>query len=106
VTDSNIPIEDLCRCDNCGNESSINDHDICEIHDLFERVEPGGTMPAGECHKCSALTYLVQNPNRHDLAALLRSAAAFLGRQDFSDRDRRKMIKNLLNEANKHYQEV
>jgi len=28
-----------------------------EIHDIWERVEPGEVMPSGECPDCGALCY-------------------------------------------------
>ncbi|MBA7577973.1 hypothetical protein ES708_19829 [subsurface metagenome] len=48
----------LCECGNCdwqGNVSKCN-----KIHRLLDRVEAGGELPAGECPKCSALTYLIR----------------------------------------------
>jgi len=102
---TDIPIEQLCRCDNCGAESNINDHDIGEIDDLLERIDPGGTVPAGECKKCHALTYLVQNPHKKDLAFLLRSAAAFLEGDDLGDRERVELTEDLLAEADRVYPE-
>ena len=45
----------LCRCDNCGFECFPTDLD--NISDLYQRVTPGGTMPAGQCPQCNALSY-------------------------------------------------
>ena len=42
-------------CDNCGKETPLAE--LGEISDLYERVEVGGEMPAGECPKCGALAY-------------------------------------------------
>ena len=43
------------RCDNCGNVC-IGEH-LGTIDDMFERIEPGGTVPSGECPECGALCY-------------------------------------------------
>jgi hypothetical protein len=54
------------RCDNCG---AIWDRDeLRDIHDFWERVEPGGIMPSGQCPNpdCRALCYPV--PADSDLA--------------------------------------
>jgi predicted RNA-binding Zn-ribbon protein involved in translation (DUF1610 family) len=48
------------RCDNCdwvGPESGLGD-----IEDLEQRIEPGGTVPSGECPKCGALAYPETEP--------------------------------------------
>lgn len=48
-------------CDNCGDEAE--DDDIIPLHEvkgLFLRIEPGCTVPAGECRKCGALTYVIK----------------------------------------------
>jgi hypothetical protein len=78
-------LDTLCRCDNCGHEDNAGDHDPAEISDLPARVEPGGTMPAGQCVKCKSLTYLVRNPVHQDLAELLRKAARMLAEDAISD---------------------
>ena len=55
----------ICECDNCGfscNESEIKNR-WPDIPHLGERVEPGGTVPAGECPRCGALTYRLENSN-------------------------------------------
>ncbi len=54
----------LCECGNCtwrGDVSECN-----EIHGLLDRVETGDEFPAGECPKCGALTYLVQEATAAD----------------------------------------
>lgn len=42
-------------CDNCGKKWDLID--IVFVDDLQERVDPGGTMPSGECRDCGALCY-------------------------------------------------
>lgn len=92
-------LDTLCRCDSCGHEDDAGDHDPAEIDDLLARVEPGGTMPAGQCVKCKALTYLVRNPVHQDLARMLREAAEEL--DTFINED---LIEELKEEANKHWE--
>ena len=100
-----IPLEKLCRCENCGAESCISDNHISDIVDLLDRIDPGGEVPAGECKKCGALTYLVQNPSMKDRASLLRSAAAFLEGDDLGDRERVELTEDLLAEADRIHPE-
>jgi hypothetical protein len=46
-------------CDACGESWADPElkHRFPAIPDLLERVEPGGTVPAGECPACGALVY-------------------------------------------------
>lgn len=47
-------------CDNCnwtGKESSVG-KDLMRMSRLWERLEPGGEVPAGECPKCAGCVYL------------------------------------------------
>ena len=47
-------------CDNCnwtGREASIG-RDLMRMSRLWERLEPGGEVPAGECPKCAGCVYL------------------------------------------------
>jgi hypothetical protein len=48
----------LTRCDNCGTERF--DRDLRKARRLWERLEPGGEVPAGECPDCGALCCLVE----------------------------------------------
>jgi hypothetical protein len=43
------------RCDDCG---LVHDDDVLlEPRNLFERLDPGGPSPSGECPECGALCY-------------------------------------------------
>lgn len=47
------------RCDSCpwyGDQTEA----VLPVPDLWERVEPGGVVPAGECPECHALVYLTK----------------------------------------------
>lgn len=50
------------RCDDC--EYTTDDEtkmkSTAEIHHLWERIEGGSEVPAGECMKCGALMYEVR----------------------------------------------
>ena len=54
-------------CDNCGNryerEETLS-HVFPDIPDLLQRLDPGGTVPAGECPGCGALVYPEREPVR------------------------------------------
>lgn len=47
-------------CSNCEWQGSSDDCD--HISDIFERVEPGEIMPAGECPECGCLAHLKDEP--------------------------------------------
>lgn len=51
------------RCDNCGH--LCLEDELEPIADLLQRIEPGGTVPSGECPQCGALAYPVGEVN-HD----------------------------------------
>lgn len=47
------------KCDNC--EKAISDDELIplsQVEHLLERIDPGGTVPIGECPDCGALAYL------------------------------------------------
>jgi len=47
-------------CDNCGGRYPATNklkHVFPDIPDLPQRLDPGGTVPAGECPACGALVY-------------------------------------------------
>ena len=49
----------LC-CDNCGKTYADDSELTCvypDIPDLLARIEPGGTVPYGECPNCGCLVY-------------------------------------------------
>lgn len=45
------------RCDNCGH--TCREDELEPIVDLLMRIEPGGTVPSGQCPRCGALAYPV-----------------------------------------------
>ncbi|NQT93236.1 MAG: hypothetical protein HQ559_10780 [Lentisphaerae bacterium] len=60
---------ELLVCDNCGKSWTDYEleHAFPDIPGLTERIEPGGTVPAGECPTCGALVY----PNREPVRVLV-----------------------------------
>lgn len=42
-------------CDNCGKVHT--EDELNEVKDYFQRVDPGGTVPSGECADCGCLCY-------------------------------------------------
>lgn len=51
--------QEMAECDNCSDRAT--DYiPLEEVEDLFLRIEAGQQVPAGECRKCGALTYLVK----------------------------------------------
>lgn len=57
-----IDLMEYARCDNCGHMTYLGDtlNRLAEINNLFHRIEPGGIVPACECHRCGGLTYPVR----------------------------------------------
>jgi hypothetical protein len=53
-----------CVCPNCAWDGPANQ--TRPIHDLWERIEPGGTVPIGECPECGALAYLDTEEEEND----------------------------------------
>jgi len=54
-------------CDNCGKRYEREEqlrHVFPDIPDLLDRLDPGGTVPAGECPACGALVYPEEQPVR------------------------------------------
>ena len=57
----------MFKCDNCGKRYEREDqlrHVFPDIPDLLQRLDPGGTVPAGECPACGALAYPEEEPIR------------------------------------------
>jgi len=50
--------EPIDVCDNCRKE--YKREMLCEVKDYFQRVEPGGVVPSGECPACGALCYPIE----------------------------------------------
>ena len=47
-------------CQNCGSDWA--EASLLEINDIFERVQPGDTMPDGECPECGGVCFAVETP--------------------------------------------
>jgi hypothetical protein len=65
----------ICSCENCdwtGPESELG-KTLCEIHHLWERLDEGGIVPAGECPECGCFAYLpeIADPLRDNAPAML-----------------------------------
>lgn len=64
LVDFDAPREEenfVYECENC-NEKFVDGDDsigVGMIDDLFQRVEPGEIMPAGQCPYCRALVHLI-----------------------------------------------
>lgn len=53
------------ECGDCGEVWADDDiKSLCDIHHLWERISPGGTVPSGECPgvDCGALCYPTDKP--------------------------------------------
>jgi hypothetical protein len=49
-----------CSCDNCSWRGSTEE--TKPVRDFWQRVDPGGEVPVGECPQCGALAYLGDEP--------------------------------------------
>lgn len=45
------------QCDNCGWEGDEPLRVLADVPDLMERLDPGCSIPSGDCPECQALTY-------------------------------------------------
>lgn len=58
--ENNNPAPVWCRCDNC---QAVCPHThlvaLSDVKNLNERLDEGGEVPAGECGKCGALSYII-----------------------------------------------
>ncbi len=71
--------EPIDVCDNC--EKEWKREMLCEIKGYFQRVEPGGVVPSGECPACGALCY-PKEPVDRSLKEWLQEAAWIYPAQD------------------------
>jgi hypothetical protein len=71
--------DDEARCDNCRRIWAVGE--LVEPKRLSERLDPGGTVPAGECPECGAFAYLLDDR--------LDKLAAEIGYSDGADDDER-----------------
>lgn len=51
-------LDRLCRCAKC--EAEWQESQLAAPHRLWERLDPGSEVPAGECPECGSLAYLVK----------------------------------------------
>lgn len=51
------PGPDAHHCDNCGWTGPEPGVDLCEVRDLGDRLDPGSTVPSGECPDCGCFCY-------------------------------------------------
>ena len=61
ATPQNDTKSDIAKCEDCEKEYDLNGTEIiplCDVKHLFERLDPGGIVPAGECPECRSLCYL------------------------------------------------
>ena len=48
------------KCANCGETTTQEDiRPLYELPNLYERLDPGSEVPAGECRECGAFVYLI-----------------------------------------------
>jgi len=64
-------------CDNCGKRFENSDElrfQFPHIPELSQRIEPGGTVPAGDCPWCTALVYPCSDQEESTVLAALQHA--------------------------------
>ena len=88
--------EPIDVCDNC--KRQWKREMLCEVKDYFQRVEPGGVVPSGECPACGALCYPVE-PYDRSLREWLQEAAWIYPEQD------EKFIEMLMKNLKAHFGE-
>jgi hypothetical protein len=59
-----VVVAQRCCCDNCTWQGTTEEAN--PIRDLWQRVDPGGEVPVGECPKCGALAYLDDDASEPD----------------------------------------
>lgn len=76
LTQFDLPAGARAKCDSCG-ETFTEDY-LDPIADIGDRLDPGGTVPAGQCPECGALCYLDDMNARDVSLALTRDEAKVL----------------------------
>ena len=56
---------EMSECDNCGHIE--RSEELAGIENEEERLDVGGTMPAGQCTQCGALSYLITKERATEL---------------------------------------
>lgn len=59
-----MSVYELSRCDNCRKVHS--EENLVDPKDLGQRLDPGGTVPSGECPDCGALCYPLKSEQADD----------------------------------------
>ena len=85
--DNKTDVPESVECADCGRLWPRGEFpgDIASIEDLYERLDPGSEVPAGECPECGALCYLQKQAKPDAILAALLMTRDFL--RDMSDRD-------------------
>ena len=83
------PVE-MAACDNCGHRCPTDDLD--EYKDFWSRVTVGGIVPAGDCPKCGAFSYIESSPQAGLVEALGKMRAAVAGIEDDAAIDEAKRL--------------
>ena len=82
-------MKDMCQCENCSLRfNSLDDIiRVWDMNDFFERVNPGETMPYGECPKCGAVVHAIPEGecNRIDFDQLIAALAGMLQRVEYDE---------------------
>lgn len=67
------------ECDDCGWTANIADDDetfgLHTVHHLYERLTPGGVVPAGECPSCGSFAYIQPGLSPDEARQLLEQLA-------------------------------
>ena len=81
---------EMAVCDDCGHRCPIDGLD--EYKDFWSRVTVGGIVPAGDCPKCGAFSYIENDAHAGLVEALakMRSAVAWI--EDDADIDEAKRL--------------
>lgn len=63
-------------CQNCGTDWA--EASLLPINDVFERVQPGDTMPDGECPECGGVCFADETPEEQTAERVRRAAPDLL----------------------------